>query len=40
MRQVGAWIARVLADITNEAAIREVGREVEAMASQYPLYPA
>jgi glycine hydroxymethyltransferase len=40
MRQVGAWIARVLADITNEAVIRDVGREVEAMASQYPLHPA
>ena len=34
MRQIGEWIARVLADITNEAAIREVGHEVEAMASQ------
>ena len=40
MRQIGEWIARVLADITNEAAIREVGREVEAMASRYPLHPA
>jgi glycine/serine hydroxymethyltransferase len=40
MRQIGEWIARVLADITNVAVIQEVGREVEAMASQYPLYPA
>jgi len=40
MRRVGAWIARVLADITNDAVIREVRGEVEAMASQYPLHPA
>lgn len=39
MRTVGGWIARVLADITNESVIREVGGEVTAMASQYPLHP-
>ncbi len=39
MRTVGEWIARVLADVTNESVIREVAAEVTAMASQYPLHP-
>jgi len=39
MRMVGAWIARVLKDIKDEAAIRAVRAEVEAMAGKFPLYP-
>jgi glycine hydroxymethyltransferase len=40
MRQIGTWIATVIKDIQNEAAIKKVGSEVQAMASRYPLYPA
>lgn len=39
MRTVGGWIARVLADIKDDSVIREVGAEVKALASQYPLHP-
>ena len=39
MRQIGHFIARVLKDIHNEAAIRAVGAEVTGMAAGFPLYP-
>ncbi|HWQ65582.1 MAG TPA: serine hydroxymethyltransferase [Methanospirillum sp.] len=39
MRQVGDWIAAVIKDIKNEALQAKICKEVEAMASQYPLYP-
>jgi glycine hydroxymethyltransferase len=39
MRQIGAWIARILKDIHNEAAIRDVHTSVIAMAGRFPLHP-
>jgi glycine hydroxymethyltransferase len=39
MRRIGAWIAMIIKDIRNEAAIKQVGSEVQAMASRFPLYP-
>jgi len=39
MRLIGNWIAGVIRDIHNEAAIRDVRAKVEAMASRFPLYP-
>ncbi len=39
MRRIGAWIARVLKDIHNEAVIREVQAEVTMMAGRFTLHP-
>ena len=39
MRLIGNWIAGVIKDIHNEAAIKDVHARVEAMASRFPLYP-
>jgi glycine hydroxymethyltransferase len=39
MRLIGNWIATVVKDVHNEAAIRDVHAKVEAMASRFPLYP-
>jgi glycine hydroxymethyltransferase len=39
MRFIGDQIARVLKDIKDEATIRTVKAEVEAMAGRFPLYP-
>jgi glycine hydroxymethyltransferase len=39
MRQIGTWIATVVKDISNEAAIRNVHASVTAMASRYPIHP-
>ncbi|MDD1693552.1 MAG: serine hydroxymethyltransferase [Methanoregula sp.] len=39
MRLIGNWIATVVKDVHNEAAIRDVHTKVEAMASRFPLYP-
>jgi glycine hydroxymethyltransferase len=39
MRRIGAWIARVLKDIHNEAVIREVHAEVTLMAGRFTLHP-
>jgi glycine hydroxymethyltransferase len=40
MREIGNYIARVVKDIHNEAAIKDVKAKVEAMAGKFPLYPA
>jgi glycine/serine hydroxymethyltransferase len=39
MRETGRYIARVLKDIHDEAAIKDVYSKVHAMASKFPLYP-
>jgi glycine hydroxymethyltransferase len=39
MRQIGAWIARVLKDIHNEAVIRDVHTDVTMMAGRFTLHP-
>jgi glycine hydroxymethyltransferase len=39
MRQIGAWIAMVVKDISNEAAIKNVHASVTAMASRFTLHP-
>ncbi|MCX6691255.1 MAG: serine hydroxymethyltransferase [Methanoregula sp.] len=39
MRQIGTWIATVVKDIHNEAAIKDVKTKVTAMAGKFPLYP-
>jgi glycine hydroxymethyltransferase len=39
MRQIGTWIARILKDIHNDAAIRDVHTSVIAMAGRFPLHP-
>jgi len=39
MRRIGAWIARVLKDIHNEAVIREVHADVTMMAGKFTLHP-
>jgi glycine hydroxymethyltransferase len=39
MRQIGSWIARVVKDISNEAAIKTVRTNVTAMASRFTLHP-
>ena len=39
MRQIGAWIATVVKDIHNEAAIKTVHTSVNAMASRFTLHP-
>jgi glycine hydroxymethyltransferase len=39
MREIGRYIARIVKDIRDEAAIRDVHTKVHAMASTFPLYP-
>jgi glycine hydroxymethyltransferase len=39
MRQIGSWIATVVKDIHNEAAIKTVHTNVTAMASRFTLHP-
>jgi glycine hydroxymethyltransferase len=39
MRNIGNWIAKVVKDVKNEAAIKKVHEEVTAMAKKFPLYP-
>ena len=39
MRQIGTWIAMVVKDINNEAAIKNVHASVTAMASRFTLHP-
>jgi glycine hydroxymethyltransferase len=39
MRQIGTWIATVVKDISNEAAIKNVHASVTAMASRFTLHP-
>jgi len=39
MRVIGKMIARVLSDIKNTSAIREVKEEVLALAGRFPIYP-
>ena len=39
MRRIGIWIARILKDIHNEAAIRDVHAEVTMMAGKFTLHP-
>jgi glycine hydroxymethyltransferase len=39
MREIGRYIARIVKDIHDEAAIRDVHEKVYAMASKFPLYP-
>jgi glycine hydroxymethyltransferase len=39
MRQIGNWIATVVKDIHNEAAMKEIKTRVAAMAGRFPLYP-
>ncbi|MDD1719812.1 MAG: serine hydroxymethyltransferase [Methanoregulaceae archaeon] len=39
MRRIGTWIAAIVKDIGNEALIKKTGKEVQEMASTYPLYP-
>ncbi len=39
MRQIGAWIARILKDIHNEAVIRDVHTNVIMMAGRFTLHP-
>jgi glycine hydroxymethyltransferase len=39
MRQIGTWIATVVKDIHNEAAIKNVHASVNAMASRFTLHP-
>jgi glycine hydroxymethyltransferase len=39
MRQIGAWIARILKDIHNDAVIRDVHTNVIMMAGRFTLHP-
>ena len=39
MRLIGTWIASVVKDIHNEAAIRDIHAKVRALAGKFPLYP-
>jgi glycine hydroxymethyltransferase len=39
MRQVGAWIARVLERADDAASLAAVRAEVRALCARYPLYP-
>jgi len=39
MRQIGTWIAMVVRDIRNEAAIKNVHASVTAMANRFTLHP-
>jgi len=39
MRQIGRWIAEVLHNLENEAVLKRVRSEVEAMTERFPLYP-
>jgi len=39
MRMIGTWIATVVKDVKNEAAIRDIHAKVEAMAGKFPIYP-
>jgi glycine hydroxymethyltransferase len=39
MRLIGTWIASIIKDIRNEKNIRDVRGKVEALASQFTLYP-
>jgi glycine hydroxymethyltransferase len=39
MHQIGTWIATVVKDISNEAAIKNVHANVIAMASRFNLHP-
>jgi glycine hydroxymethyltransferase len=39
MREIGRYIARIIKDIRDEAAIRDVHMKVHAMACTFPLYP-
>jgi glycine hydroxymethyltransferase len=39
MRKIGTWIAIVVKDISNEAAIKNVHASVTAMASRFTLHP-
>jgi len=39
MREIGGHIARVIRNIHDETAIRDVHRKVEALAGRFPLYP-
>jgi glycine/serine hydroxymethyltransferase len=38
MKQIAAWIIRVLDDASNESSIREVRGEVGELCGAYPLY--
>jgi glycine hydroxymethyltransferase len=38
MRQVGALIAEVLTNLSNEEAIADVRKKVEALTTRFPLY--
>src|SRR5208337_749047 len=39
MRLIGTWIASVVKDIHNEAAIKDIHARVRALAGRFPLYP-
>jgi len=39
MRLIGNWIATIIKDVHNEAAIKDVHAKVTAMASRFPIYP-
>jgi len=39
MRLIGAWIAQVVKDVNNQAAIRDIHAKVEALSSKFSLYP-
>jgi glycine hydroxymethyltransferase len=39
MRNIGNWIATIVKDVHNEAAIKEVHAKVHAMSSKFPIYP-
>jgi len=39
MRRVGTWIATVIKDITSDATIARVKKEVEEMSGKFPIYP-
>ncbi|MFA4877606.1 MAG: serine hydroxymethyltransferase [Methanoregula sp.] len=39
MRLIGAWIAMVVKDVKNEAAIKDIHAKVEALSGKFSLYP-
>jgi len=39
MRLIGAWIAQIVKDVKNEAAIKDVHAKVEALSGKFSLYP-
>ena len=39
MREIGRYIARIVKDIHNESAIKDILLKVTAMSSKFPLYP-